>query len=107
MPKQSHVPAHGHVDDGGLPTNWTKSGTLRKVGPGTADKVRAERPLTRSETDALIREVQHSLCVDHVAVEGLRKPVCVLRGQDRDAVVADAVELAGGRTLAGDGRRGS
>jgi len=53
------------------------------------------------------RSVRHRLCVDHVAVDGLAEPVCILRGQDRDAVVADAVELAGGRTLAGDGRRGS
>lgn len=38
---------------------------------------------------------QHATCVDHVKVDGLAKPVCVLRGQDPDAVVAEARALAG------------
>jgi len=37
----------------------------------------------------------HGACVAHVRVDGLTNPVCILRGQDRDQVIADARELAG------------
>ena len=35
----------------------------------------------------------HTLCREHVPMEGYEFPVCILRGQDREAVLADAREL--------------
>ena len=37
--------------------------------------------------------LQHARCVDHVDVEGLNRPVCVLAGQSAADVVAEALEL--------------
>jgi hypothetical protein len=39
--------------------------------------------------------LQHAGCVDHVEVEGLRTPVCIRRGDDVEAIVAEARELSG------------
>ena len=39
---------------------------------------------------------RHARCVEHVEIDGLREPVCILRGQDREAVLADVRELIGG-----------
>ena len=36
---------------------------------------------------------QHGACREHVPVEGFEYPVCILPGQDRDKVLADAYEL--------------
>lgn len=35
----------------------------------------------------------HGACVEHITVEGLAHQVCVMRGQDRDQVLADVAEL--------------
>lgn len=40
-----------------------------------------------------LEQVQHARCIDHVTIEGLRTPVCVLSGQDVDQVIAEALEL--------------
>lgn len=52
---------------------------------------------TQSEVEQIARRAQHGACVDHVSLTeyGLAKPICVLRGQDRDQVVADALEALG------------
>lgn len=41
---------------------------------------------------------RHATCVEHVTLAGggLREPVCVRKGDDREAVLAAAHELAGG-----------
>ena len=51
--------------------------------------VMAERELVE------LRGIAHARCKDHVRVEGYRELVCVLAGQTRDEVVADALELLG------------
>lgn len=51
--------------------------------------------MTRAELEPQIVAAAHGACVDHIKVAGLRKPVCVLRGQDPDALVAEAKALAG------------
>ena len=38
----------------------------------------------------------HVLCVEHVRVKGLHFPVCILRGQDREKVLADVAEVMAG-----------
>lgn len=43
-----------------------------------------------------IERSRHALCIDHVEVADLIKPLCITRGQDRAAVIAEARELAGG-----------
>ena len=37
--------------------------------------------------------VRHAHCVDHVEMEGYEEPVCILKGQDREEVLAFAREL--------------
>lgn len=41
------------------------------------------------------RPAHHGACAEHVRVDGLRDPVCVRKGDDRDRVVNEAMELAG------------
>jgi hypothetical protein len=45
--------------------------------------------------DAELNSIAHATCVDHVKVAGLHNRVCIRRGDDVDAVVAEARELAG------------
>lgn len=54
------------------------------------------RKLTSGERSAQGRLAQHALCIEHVAVTGLRQRVCITRGADREAILAEARELAGG-----------
>lgn len=54
------------------------------------------KPMPRAVVEQGARLAQHARCVEHVAVPGLSKPVCITRGQDREAVLAEARELAGG-----------
>ncbi len=51
--------------------------------------------LTNAEIASIAAAAQHGACADHVKVPGLRSKVCVLKGQDPAAVVAEARELAG------------
>lgn len=51
--------------------------------------------LTRSEIAQIAAAAQHGACVDHVKVPGLASKVCILKGQDKVAVVAEAKALAG------------
>ena len=39
-------------------------------------------------------QATHGACIEHVHLDGLAHAVCILRGQDRDQVLADAGELA-------------
>ncbi|MCC6619442.1 MAG: hypothetical protein IT341_10450 [Chloroflexi bacterium] len=48
-----------------------------------------------AKVSEMARQAQHGRCFDHVEVAGLDKPVCILWGQDPEAVVAEARELAG------------
>lgn len=52
------------------------------------------RPLPRATVESQARLAQHGSCVDHVEVEGLTTPVCIRRGDDVEAIVAEARELA-------------
>jgi hypothetical protein len=56
----------------------------------------ASKPLSASE--ASVHDARHVGCVDHVKVEGFRTKVCIGKGQDPEAVIAEARELAGDRT---------
>jgi hypothetical protein len=51
--------------------------------------------LTQAEIESIAAAAQHGACVKHIKVPGLRSPVCILKGQDREAVVAEAKALAG------------
>lgn len=53
------------------------------------------KPIPRAELNASLERTRHAGCISHVEVDGLRKPVCVRRGQDPERVVAEALELAG------------
>jgi hypothetical protein len=55
------------------------------------------KALPRATIEQMARQAQHARCVDHVEVEGLSRPVCVLAGQSAADVVAEALELAGHR----------
>lgn len=55
------------------------------------------KPIPRATVEQFARLAQHGQCVDHVEVEGLTKPVCVLRGQDPELVAAQARDLVAGR----------
>lgn len=50
-----------------------------------------ERPLGPAES----KKAAHGRCIDHVKVDGLAKPVCILRGDDPEAVIAEALDLLG------------
>lgn len=52
---------------------------------------RPDRPWSSDPTNG-----RHARCIEHVPVDGLREPICIGRGQDRDRAIADARELAGG-----------
>jgi hypothetical protein len=39
-------------------------------------------------------QATHGACIEHVPLDGLRHPVCILRGQDRERVLVEAEELA-------------
>lgn len=51
--------------------------------------------LTQAEIESIAAAAKHGACVDHVNVPGLRSKVCILKGQDPGAVVAEAKALAG------------
>lgn len=56
----------------------------------------------QSQDDAPLRgqagpAIAHARCVEHVKVDGFRRKVCILKGQDRATVVAEARAL--GSTL--------
>ena len=56
------------------------------------------RKFTQAEREQMVRGAArgaHARCVDHVRIDGLSTPVCILRGQDRDLILASARELIG------------
>ena len=53
----------------------------------------AVKPLTRTELDAQLRLVPHATCAEHVTVAGLSKPVCIRKGDDREAILAAVRDL--------------
>jgi hypothetical protein len=62
-------------------------------------KVRSLKMSTLGQGSGKIstRDAAHGACVEHVKVEGFRRPVCILKGQNRDEIVAEAQSL--GSTL--------
>jgi hypothetical protein len=62
---------------------------------GSGDPSKDRRPIPRGALEQGARLAQHARCVEHVPIDGLSSPVCVMRGQDRDAVIAEARELVG------------
>jgi len=77
--------------DGWLPPKLRPAARHLSTGHGRRDTL----PLTRAQTEEQARLAQHGACVDHVKVAGLANRVCVLRGQDPEAVAAEAALLAG------------
>lgn len=78
--------------------------TVRKLRPGPPPSLGQDafskrtgkaKPMPRAVVEQGARLAQHARCVEHVEVPGLAKPVCITKGQDRDAVLAEAHELAG------------
>ncbi len=67
-------------------------------GMGAGNPTRDAKPIPRAQVERMARQAQHGGCVEHVKVVGLEKPVCITRGQDREAVIAEARELAGVRS---------
>jgi hypothetical protein len=51
------------------------------------------KPMMLTVTEA--EAAAHVGCQEHRRVPGLRKPVCIPRGADPDAVIAEALELVG------------
>lgn len=80
------------------PWQQTSVPNLRSTGParlGSGTQADA-KPIPQATAAAGARLSQHARCVDHVPIEGLRSPVCILRGQDPDQVLAAARQLVGG-----------
>ena len=65
-------------------------GLGRSAKPDHLGRDRRKMPLAASGG------AQHARCVDHVKVDGLAGKLCILKGQDPEAVIAEARELAGG-----------
>jgi len=65
----------------------------------TVRKVQSLKMSTLGQTGSKIatKSAAHGACVDHVKVEGFRHPVCILKGQNRDQIIAEAASL--GSTL--------
>ena len=70
----------------------------RRSTSGGISKQRADAEwLQEREPDAAVLKIsehdRHVLCIAHLKADGHR--ICVLRGQDPDAVLAEAMELYG------------
>ena len=55
------------------------------------------KPLTRAEREQIARQARHTTLRrprEACGGGGLREPICILKGQDRDAVIAAAQALA-------------
>lgn len=72
-----------------------KLGAALKPGLGQVRVGREFQPIPRW-SPADLSATAHARCVDHVKMPGLARPVCVGRGDDREAILADAVALSGG-----------
>ena len=51
------------------------------------------KPIPRAEIRRQAELAQHGACIEHVTIEGLAEPVCIRRGEKREAVLAAAREL--------------
>lgn len=83
------------------PAAWEQTSVpkVRPAGPpplGRGSALKDAKPMPATVVSDGARRAQHARCVEHVKVEGLATPVCILRGQDAALVIAEAVELAGG-----------
>lgn len=64
-------------------------------GPGPIRGTGQTKYPNRPMVVGLLVDGRHARCVDHVKVAGLRQKVCIAKGADRAAVIAEARELAG------------
>lgn len=81
--------------------SWEET-TVRKLRAGpppslgqAAKSTRTDKPRRISHAERKAHLAPHGGCVEHVEVAGLTQPVCIARGADREAVIAEARELAG------------
>lgn len=68
-----------------------RAGPPPSLGQSRFDAKGREKPLGPSVS----KPAAHALCLEHVEVAGLREPVCITPGADRDRLIAEARELAG------------
>ena len=75
-------------------TSVHKPGPIPKPGLGqvSVEKVGRRIPLSALE----LGKGRHATCVEHLEVEGLREPLCIARGQDREEARRFALRLARG-----------
>lgn len=79
------------VDHGFVAADDPKPGPAMPRGVGQVRKPKQPMPVGDLNVG------RHAGCVEHVnAAGGLREPVCIKKGQDRDAVLAAVRELIGG-----------
>lgn len=74
-----------------------RRGPAPSLGQDAFKKNGKAKPLPRATVEQGARLAQHARCVDHVEVDGLASPLCILKGDDPEAVIAEARALAGGR----------
>ena len=54
---------------------------------------RTKKPKRMAAADRKVHLARHGACVEHVNVDGVAEPVCILRHQHRESVIAQAREL--------------
>lgn len=61
-------------------------------------KTQKPKRIPRAELARGAELARHATCIEHVTIAGggLTEPVCIRKGDDREAVLAEARELAGG-----------
>lgn len=82
-----------------------RPGVPKSLGQRAHDSAGRPRAFSDAERRQLMREVKHSLCVEHVRVQGYRQAVCIVKGQQRDDVLREAYELLRVRRSRGSQRR--
>ena len=80
---------HGWIDVERHPSSAAPP--ARRLGTGKESRDHKPMPIP---TESELRTGAHARCVDHVRVDGLTRKVCILRGDDPEAVIADARHLA-------------
>lgn len=70
-----------------------KPGHIVKPGLGQVPIGKAKRPIRIADLE--LNKARHATCVEHIKVDGLREPICVPRGADREALIREARALSG------------
>lgn len=73
---------------------WIDASTERGLAAtkGIGQVKNPNRPMSVSN----LSDGRHATCVDHVEVAELREKLCIPRGADRQQLIREAIELAGG-----------